>query len=219
MNDIDDIFRNTGDFITPFENIGETSQKRGQFPLLLKYMISQINFPFLYDETIKLERLLKTVYDIFKVNIIKSNELPFYLKDDRTMFFENENTIYIGIELNWSRSFSEFLILLDRLLTYSVHSYDVSVGMWNDVMKRFILMTRPPLINNFINPNSYQLLGRLSAQFMLSQEEAEKEIMKAYRRHFNSERLDADFTRRILEGMTDDGVFDGHPQKRRKYGV
>ena len=195
MNDIDDIFRNAGDFITPLENIGETSQKRGQFLLLLKYMISQISFPFLYDETIKLERLLKTVYDIFKVNIIKSNELPFYLKDDRTMFFENENTIYIGIELNWSRSFSEFLILLDRLLTYSVHSYDISVGMWNDNMKRFMMMTKPPLVRNFLNPN-YRLLGRLSAQFMLSQEEAEKEIMKAYRHHFNSERLDADFIKR-----------------------
>ena len=219
MNDIDDIFRNAGDFLTPLENIGETSQKRGQFLLLLKYMISQINFPFLYNETIKLERLLGTVYDILKVNIIKSNELPFYLKDDRTMFFENENTIYIGIELNWSKSFSGFLILLDRLLTYSIHSYDISVGMWNDVMKRFMMMTRPPLVNNFINPNSYRLLGRLSAQFMLSQEEAEKEIMKAYKRHFNSERLDADFIKRILENMADDGVFDGHPKKRRKHGV
>ena len=219
MNDIDDIFRNAGDFIIPLDNIRETAQKRGQFLLLLKYMIYQINFPFLYDETIKLERLLGTVYDILKVNIIKSDELSFYLKDDRTMFFENENTIYIGIELNWLRSFSGFLILLDRLLTYSVHSYDVSVGMWNDVMKRFMLMTRPPLVNNFINPNSYQQLGRLSAQFMLSQEETEKEIMKSYRRHLNRERLDADFTRRILKGMTDDGVFDGHPQKRRKHGV
>ena len=211
---LDKILSNTGDFIVEMEKPEETTIKRGRFLIIMKFnYYNRADFDC-NDMALKLFRTLRSIYDVVRWETFRNDNIPSYYQPG--MVYRNERCVDIALEMNWNRGLGEFLVFIERLLSYESLIYDVSVSFWNGNYYR--ILTRTPLTVNYINRENTDILHNLATYFRLPFEH-EEEINKARRHNDNVQRLMTLYVQRIIEDAERVGVFNGKPLKRERYGV
>lgn len=214
MSDIlDKILSNTGDFIVDLPKAEETT-KRGRFLIILKFNVfNRADFDY-NDMALKLFRTLRSIYDVVRWETFRNDNIPAYYQP--AMIYRNERCVDIALELNWNRCLGDFLVFIERLLSYESLIYDVSISYWNG--DQYKILTRTPLTINYINTENIVLIQNLAMYFGLPYENKE-EINKARRHNDNVQRLMTLYVQRIIEDVERASVFNGKPLKRERYGV
>ena len=214
MFELDRILNNTGDFIEKMPE--ETIIKRGRFLIIMKFnYYNKADFNC-NTMAVKLFRTLRCIYDVVRYEVFRNDEIPSYYQTGMLWF--NDRCVDISLEVNWNRGLGEFLIFIERLLSYDSLVYDISISYWDK--KRYRILTRTPLTVNYISQNDLSVIQTLVNYFKLPSLNHEmNEIRKAKRYNFNNHLLVANYIKRFLEEVEAAGDFNGNPIKREENGL